>query len=759
VTLRLSHRIAGTLGLAAGALLVGGALTQQGASAWRPAPATAGTQSSPAARQRPQAPQRPPRYLGPPIRRPSAEILWDTWGVPHIFASDRASAFRAFGWAQMADHAQLLLQLVARARGTAAEYFGPKELDSDRTVAILGVDELARKWYARQPPSFRRDLDAYARGINEYAGDHPGAIQAAVRPLLPVTGADVMAMSIRVNYAFLALTGGCAEYLPPGIAPGRPPMAGSNGWAIGPSHSADGHAMLLANPHLPWWGEFTWQEAQIVVPGEYDAYGAALVGMPVLAIAFNQHLGWTHTVNTIDACDVYDLTPDGDGYLYDGRKRHFLTHTATLHVREPGGKLLTQTITVRRSVQGPVVERKGRLYAVRVAGLQVGSFAGSLEEWWQMGRARNLTEFEAALRRMQLSMFNAIYADDKGHILLLFNGLVPRRPEGNAAYWSRSVPGDTSETLWTRLLPYSALPKSIDPASGWVQNSNSTPWYMTQPMLDPDHFAPYISFGFHSQQGWPSLREQRGMQMLTQTPKFTYEQLIHDKYSTRSGLADRILTPLLSAARASSETKAREAATVLAKWDRHFDATSRGAVLFAEWAREAQRQGVFFSEGFDPKRELDTPRGLKDSAVAARLLAGAAATVEKNYGRLDVPWGDVFRFHRGKVDLPANGATGSYGVFRVITYEPEGQDRFRADGGDSFIAVVEFSHPLKARVLLDYGESSDPASPHFGDQLRLAAPKELRPAWLDREEILRHLESRTVFDANGIVATHAGATH
>lgn len=705
------------------------------------------------AAQRSASRRRPSRHAARPDSQPT-EILWDIWGVPHIFAQDEPSAFRAFGWAQMTDHADLLLTLVARARGVAAEYFGPKEVSSDRTVATINVAALARRQYALQSPSFRRDLQSFTSGINEFAAHNPGAIAPALRPLMPVTPLDVLAMGIRINYAFLALSSPCARYLPPGVAPAPPALTGSNGWAIGPAHSADGNAMLLANPHLPWWGGFTWQEAQIVVPGVYNAYGATLVGLPVLGIAFNQHLGWTHTVNTIDACAVYDLTPDGDGYLFDGRKRRFQTRTATIRVRQPGGQFTTETLSLRRSIQGPVVADKDHLYALRMSGFEVGSFAGGLEEWWQMGRAQNLVEFQAALRRMQLSMFNVIYADDRGHILLLFNGLVPRFPEGNADFWAHPVPGDTSATLYTSLLPYSDLPKAIDPASGWVQNSNSAPWYMTQPVLDPNRFPAYISHGFASTFGWPSMREQRGLEMLTATPKFTYEQIIHDKYSTRSGLADRILPGLLAAARSSNDPSARQAANVLASWDRHFDADSRGAVLFAEWAQQAGRHQPFFAHPFDVHQELQTPSGLKDAASDIHALAAAAASVQKTYGRLDVPWGDVFRFHLGSIDLPANGSSGAYGVFRVIDYVPGANHRFVAEGGDSFIAVVEFSHPERAQVLLDYGESTDPASPHFGDQLRLASAKQLRPAWLDRDEVLRHLESSTVFTGTGVTTSN-----
>jgi acyl-homoserine-lactone acylase len=144
-------------------------------------------------------------------------------------------------------------------------------------------------------------------------------------------------------------------------------MPGSNGWAIAPSHTADGHALLLANPHLEWSEHQTFFEAHLQAPGVYDAYGAALVGCPVLTIVFNDNLGWTHTSNTIDAGDLYHLTLKDDGYLYDGEVKPFETLTETIKVRQDDGTLVDDTLEVRRSVHGPVVEVEGATIAIRMA--------------------------------------------------------------------------------------------------------------------------------------------------------------------------------------------------------------------------------------------------------------------------------------------------------------------------------------------------------------------------------------------------------
>ncbi len=361
----------------------------------------------------------------------AAEVLWDTWGIPHIFAADAPGLFFGFGWAQAHAHGDLLLRLYAEARGRSAESFGPDSLAIDRIVRTMGLHRRGAAWYDTQPPAFRANIDAFAAGINAYAAKHPERLAPMGAAVLPVTGADVLAHVARIFFQFI---GGESEVLDVLLGNSE---RGSNAWAVAPSRTAGGHALLLANPHLPWSGEHTWFEAQLSAPGVFDAYGATLVGIPVLAIAFNDYLGWTHTVNTLDGADLYRLSPDGDGYRFDGATRAFDIRTETIRVRQEDGTLDEETLEVRRSVHGPVVDMERELLAIRIAAVDDwSSAAGALEQWWEMGRATNLAEFEAALRRLQVPIFTVIYADRDGHVLSLFNGQVPVRPAG-VEDWSR----------------------------------------------------------------------------------------------------------------------------------------------------------------------------------------------------------------------------------------------------------------------------------------------------------------------------------
>lgn len=657
---------------------------------------------------------------------PATEILWDKWGVPHVFASDEEGAFFAFGWAQMKTHGDLILRLYGQARGRGAEYWGPESLETDRWVRTMGIPERARLWYDAQSPDFRRDLDAFASGMNAYARDHAAAIADDVEIVLPVDGVDILAHAQRaIHFTFIA---------DPGVTETARGLleAGSNTWAIAPSRSESGNALLLQNPHLPWSDLFLFTEGQIVAPG-VDVYGATLVGSPVLAIAFNDQLGWSHTVNTYDGADLFEVSLVPGGYLWDGEKKPFEIEEQTIQVKGAAAEKLA----VKKTVHGPIVhEEATRAAALRVAGLDA---PGMLEEWWDMGRAKNLAEFEGALKRLQIPMFNVMYADREGHILYLFGGRVPRRPLGDVRYWEGTVPGDSAATLWTEVHPYEDLPRILDPTSGWLQNANDPPWTSTlPPVLSPRSFPPYMSPEFMH------LRAQHSVKLLLDDDSISFEELVAYKHSTLLLLAERLVDDLVAAARARGSETAREAAAVLEKWDRRADGGSRGAVLFHFWAtRWTKGGGGDFAVRWDSEKPTTTPDGLADPAKAVTDLEEAARELVEAHGGVDVAWGDVFRIGYGGRDLPANGAPGEPdGAFRTAYYEPGENDRFRIVGGDSYYAAIEFSSPIRARVLTAYGSSTQPGSPHRGDQLELFARQEMRPVWRTRSEIEANLDRR-----------------
>ena len=522
--------------------------------------------------------------------------------------------------------------------------------------------------------------------------------------------------------------------------------AGSNTWAIGPAKSASGNAMLLINPHLAWGNTFyRYMQVHLVGP-DYDQVGTPQVGFPVAVVGFNRHTGWGRTVNTIDTVDFYKLTVQNDQYVFDGALRPFERETRMLKVKQADGSMREERLDIRRSVHGPVVfDENGVTIAMRVAGLDRPKM---LEQWFRMGEARSLEEFQSALRMMSVPMWHANYADDRRHIMFVFDGLVPRRRVRDYQYWSGVVPGDTSETLWTDYLSFDELPKSVDPPSGFHQNANEPPWLMTLPRLDRAKYPAYVA---PTGEALPQMRTLRSLRMITEDAKIGYEELLAKKHSTRMELADRILPDLLAAAGNT------DAGRVLAAWDRHADVDSRGAVLFQlfvdrYFSAAGGAMDAKLRVKYDPERPLDSAHGLADSAGAAAALAAAADECVKRYGALDVKWGDVFRFASGNADLPGNGGPGGSGLFRTIAFtrrpSTEGRndgDRYYAASGETIVCAVEFSRDQRAQCLLGYGNATQPGSPHLEDQLPFMVQKKLLPVHREKKDIEAHLELRERF--------------
>jgi acyl-homoserine-lactone acylase len=248
-----------------------------------------------------------------------------------------------------------------------------------------------------------------------------------------------------------------------------------------------------------------------------------------------------------------------------------------------------------------------------------------------------------------------------------------------------------------------------------------------------------------------AFRPQRSVRMLQEDERITFDELIAYKHSTHMEAADHLVQDVAAAARAGGDEDARQAAEVLERWDRTADADSRGAVLFGELYAQLRRQrwpnNSMFEIPWDPRLPLVTPDGLSDPRLAAQALGMAARRVRALHGSLDVAWGEIHRFRRDSIDLPANGGSGVLGIFRVIDFDPLPGDstRFVATGGDSFVAAVEFSSPIRARSLLSYGNASQPGSPHRTDQIGLMARKEMKNVLFSREAVLAVVRLREYF--------------
>lgn len=654
----------------------------------------------------------------------NAKIDWDEWGVPHITASNQNDLFFAQGWAEMQAHANLVLRLYGTSRGKAAAYWGSRFEHLDELIHNLNFPQIALSYRKSQLPELKQIIRSFTDGMNAYAKAHPEVIDKENQQVLPITPDDVNLQSLFVFV--LRFTSGSEFNRIPGWQD-----RGSNALAIASKRSASGNAMLVQNPHLPWSGEFTWFESEFNLNGNL-MYGAQIVGFPGLAIAFNKDLGWTHTDNTLDNADTFELSLKDGGYMLDGRKLNFKIRNDTIRVKQPDGSLKERPLRFYDAVHGPVLKMGiTKALSLKVAGADAPN---ALLEWWKMANSHNFSQFEAALKMQQIPFWNVLYADGGGNIFYLFNGFVPKRAYGGFEDWNQVVDGDSSKNIWKGYLRYDQLPRIKNPKSGWLQNANDPPWNATLPRElhkkdYPDYVAPDAM----------QLRPQRAANMIMADSSITFDHLVNYKLSTHVELADRVLDDLLGAIDSTSSSMLQEAKQVLSKWDRCADNDSRGMLLFYAWASSFNVFNDYnYATGWKTDQPNTTPRGIRDKKRAVQLLENAAKLVKSVYGDLGTPWGTFYRLKRNGIDLPANGADGGFGVFRVASGERSGKT-VAVSSGDSYVGIVEFGKKIKAKVLLSYGNSSEKGSVHNGDQLKLFSEKKLRDALFYPEDLKGHI--------------------
>lgn len=663
----------------------------------------------------------------------STEILWDSYGVPHVYGDDAESVFYGYGWAQAHSHGDLLLELYGEARAKGPEYWGERYEGTARWLLANSVPERAEEWYAQQDPDFRANLDAFAEGINAYAAANPDSIDDRVEVVLPVTAVDVIAHAHRLmNFIYVASTART-------IGAAAPPVpAGSNTWAIAPSKSESGNTLLLANPHLPWAsGFFTYYEAHLVGP-DFEMYGATQIGLPVIRFAFNRRMGIANTVNRTLGATSYLLTLEDEGYVFDGEVIPFKQDSVTYLVKQEDDTHVEKTLDRRSSVHGPVFERQdGAVISLRVAGLDR---PGMLQQYFDMLSSESFEEFQEVMERVQVPTFNIVYADKDGHIQYTFNGILPKRSKGDLEFWQGLVPGDTSDYLWTEIHPLEDLPIVADPPSGFVQNANDPPWLATYPpTYEEADFPAYVA-----PSGPFSLRAQNSVKMLLDEEKVSLDEMVEMKLSAEATALERILPELNAATEGETDPEVQQAMALFNAWDGEFDQDATAALLFEEFMLEFTAPQVGFPYAsqeayrvpWSMENPFATPYGIADPDLAVEQLKTAIETTKEKYGAIDKPYGEHSRYQIGGKDVAGLGSYGNLGAFNVITWADTDGDGVRTPRhGETWVSMVEFSDPIKAYGIMTYGNSRQPGTEHYDDQVEMLADGEFRELWLRREDV------------------------
>ncbi|CAN5549952.1 acylase [soil metagenome] len=671
----------------------------------------------------------------------SAEIVWDDRGVPHINATDRSALFEAYGYAQMELHANALLRLFAEGSGEAARHLGPDFLDRDRLHHALRVDEDAARVLAEASPPGLLAIRAFTRGLNRWADAHPDRVTEELRPMLPVGEIDVARRAVNLFLLFTQPQTQLQVWRRGREATNSEAGAGSNAWAIGPSRTEDGRAVLLGNPHLPWADEFRFVEAHLTAP-DLNIYGVALIGMPTISIGFTESHGWTHTVNTQDYQDFFELQLTEGGYLLDGEVRAFERDTTMLAIAVSPDSIRFEPMIRLVAEHGPVLAVVGD----RALARRVVTGYDPFTQWLRMAEAATLDEFVDALRMQQITGQTITYADREGNILHHYGAAAPIRARGGREFWQGVVPGDEAALLWDDLHPIDDLPLFVNPESGWVQNANEFSVWATYPLAyDLDAFPAYLGSPM------PSPRAQHSIALLSDGTALSLDEIDRRRLSSRLVVADRLLPDLLAAAVGSDSEAVQRAVAVLHAWDRSANMDSQGGVLFQAWIMAFQRQAQqgrrsIYARPWTLDDPMGTPSGLNNPEVGVAVLEAVVGQLDGLGVPLDVPWGAVSRIQWEGVDIPSGGGPGALGSFRVMNFQPQEDGRSAVVHGDTFVLLVAFGDTPEARAILTYGNSSEDGSPHAIDQLEHAATGELTPVPFTQGEIEARAVRRTSLD-------------
>jgi penicillin amidase len=509
-------------------------------------------------------------------------IYRDTYGIPHVFgATDAATAF-GFAYAQAEDNFWRIEDNYIRAIGRRAEVDGERGVGSDKRNHALEIARLARAEYRRLPPRMRAIVDGYAAGLNAYLADHPDVhprLLTRMEPWYPLA-------FIRFNY-FQSGFFWSAGYRPSDVdmssvvgcrlseceqlrTDDRERITGSNGWVIGPSKTTTGHAMLFINPHLSFFGYGQVYEGHVhSAESGWNFTGYTRLGFPFPYVGHNESLGWVSTDNSADQADLYAETfVDSVRYQYGAGFRRAIVWTDTILVKTATG-MERRAIVLRKTHHGPIIgARDGKPLALRMAKL---ASDGWLAEWYAMTRAHNVAELKLAMRPLNMLFGNVMAADAQGNTWYLYNGAVPIR---DAQFdWSGVVDGSDPRTEWKGFHTLDQLPQLLNPATGWMQNCNTSPFLLSSSgNPDSTKFPRYMVPDEDNFRGVTSRR------ILGSTEKFSWEDWTRVAFDTRVAAADSLLPVMLSNAVGAGDS-ARAALEVLGRWDRQSDTASIAMTL------------------------------------------------------------------------------------------------------------------------------------------------------------------------------------
>lgn len=680
-------------------------------------------------------------------------IVRDKWGVPHVYAAREVDGFYGVGYALAADNLVNILKAYMGGQGRLAEVEGETFLQSDVMARHWKHAEVSRIAYARLPADVRAHYDAYVAGVERYMAEHPAEVPAwwsgRIEPWMP--------MSLTHTLLLIAVwqsqsgyndcrRGGANGIVPPILRVERQTypdtLPASNQWAVAPSRSRTGQAMLLADSH----SDFAAPRDEIRIhAGGLNSSGVVFAGTFLPIIGRSANVAWAFDNGGPDSSDCYRIEVENDPteYRVDGESRRIRQQIEEFKVKDGATVRRTLEWATINGVEAPVVARNGRT-AFAVASAYMGIPDVMDKTIYGMNTARDVSEFKTALAHFGMFPENIMFGDDRGNISYVQIGRVPRRSQ--KYQWNQAVPGNTRQTEWQGLHPYSELITIDNPPGGVMYNMNTAPETNTPDgkAIDPGRYPRYVH---NDTPGRNNERSLRGRDLVLALPdKITLDDLW--KLGTDEGWYytsawQKALTRAVGGPSAGARALSADARMLLRSIQGFKGVATIDSVPAAHmWAWRAS-MGEASGQRIDlEKLERDVRAGtILDAGQTAAMLAAlntAAADLRRYHGRIAIRLGDLIKFGRSGRAFPVGGPS-------IYTGSENAEETLRTNycapvtlsapcmliEGQRHPVLTLFSKPLKSFTSVPYGQSADPSSPHHLDQATLYTGKALKPDYFE----------------------------
>ena len=650
-------------------------------------------------------------------------IARDSFGIPHVFAKTDPEVAYGIAWAHAEDDFETLQLVVLSGKAKLGTGIGKKGAEGDYVINLLRIRKTVDEQWNTLSPDFLALIKGYVAGLNAYAKAHPSAIK--YKQAFPFDEKEYMTAVVFSIGLFCGIDQALPQILGGKVAtiPGFNPQ-GSNAFAMNSGKTTTGESFLAINAHQPQEGPVAFYEAHLQSEQGWNMLGGLFPGGCLIFHGTNENLGWAHTVNYQDKIDVFQLEmnpANKNQYKFDGQWMNLEQDKAKLKVK---GIPITIGKKIYWSKYGATLKTDKGVFALRVpATMDIKA----LEEWYRMNKAKNFTEFYKAVSMTSLPMFNIMYADRYDTIFYISNGKMPRRNPDTKYNWKSTVPGNTSATLWTEFKPISELPQYINPSSGYLFNTNHSPFLATDTRNNLDRKKFDITDGYET---YHNNRSQRVTELInsnkvdyTTFKKIKFDLQLPNELKYTYGI-DSMLNLSVN-----DYPVLKDVITNFQGWDRKAITTSKGAAIFL-----LVYDYVAKKLGGTPARQLTKSESVETYQYVYDYMM-------QHFGKTDLVLGDIQKLVRGDDVRPA------WGLPDVLaaTYTAPYKDGMRkVNSGDAYICFVRYpkdgSLPIIESVNT-FGASMHPDSPHYKDQMTMFQNQQTKPMTLDKQQVLKNAKS------------------